>query len=85
MASMKPKQPDKLTNQLRAIVLESGMSLGEISRETGIDKSALSRFLSGERDVSAKVLNTLGELFQLRLMSGCPQPKGERKRNGGIK
>jgi transcriptional regulator with XRE-family HTH domain len=75
--SMKPKQPDKLTNQLRSVVLDSGITLGELSRQTGIDKSALSRFLSGERTVSSKVLDVLGEFFQLRFIVGRKYGKAE--------
>jgi hypothetical protein len=59
-----------LTDQLRMILLESGLSLGEISRATGIDKSALSRFLSGERTVSSRALDALGEFYQLRFVVG---------------
>jgi transcriptional regulator with XRE-family HTH domain len=59
-----------LTEQLRAILLESGLSLGEISRATGIDRSALSRFLTGERTVSSKALDALGEFYQIRFVVG---------------
>ena len=52
---MKTKAAEKLTDQLRRIVTDSGKTLGQITRDTGIDKSALSRFLSGERGVSAHV------------------------------
>ena len=59
------KTPHTLTDQLRRIVRESGRTLGELSQETGIHKSALSRFLTGERGVSVSALDTLGEYFGL--------------------
>ena len=72
---MKPKRRPKLTEQLRTILIDSKLSLGEISRKTGIHKSALSRFLSGERTVSSQVLDALGEFYQLRFVVERSQPE----------
>lgn len=63
----KPKQPETLTDQLRRFLESSGESMYAIAEATGIDKSALSRFLSGERGVSAKALDKLGEHLGLEL------------------
>lgn len=64
---MRDKRPQTLTDQLRGFLTESGHSLGQLSKETGVDKSALSRFLNGERGVSAKVLDVLGLYLELEL------------------
>jgi hypothetical protein len=69
---MARKTTNKLTDQLRQIVVDSGKTLGQITRDTGIDKSALSRFVNGERGVSMVVLNTLGEYFGLRIATDKP-------------
>lgn len=65
---MKKKHNTKMTDQLRRIVAESGMSLGQLSRATGIDKSALSRFVNGERGVSMQALDALGECLGLGIV-----------------
>jgi transcriptional regulator with XRE-family HTH domain len=75
---MKTKAAEKLTDQLRRIVTDSGKTLGQITRDTGIDKSALSRFLSGERGVSAHVLDQLGDYFSLRIVADEPKAKKGR-------
>ena len=74
---MRKKASDKLTGQLRRFVADSGKTLGQITRDTGIDKSALSRFINGERGVSMKVLDTLGGYLQLRIISDKPR-KGRK-------
>ena len=73
--SMGKKTSDKVTDQLRGIIVGSGKTLGQITRDTGIDKSALSRFINGERGVSMEVLDRLGEYFGLRIVAEKPQKK----------
>jgi transcriptional regulator with XRE-family HTH domain len=72
---MKKKAKHKLTDQLRQIIADSGMTMGEVSRAAGIDKTGLSRFLSGERGVSAKVLDKIGALYGLRFTIDKPNGK----------
>ncbi len=70
------KQPkQKLTDQLRQAVADSGRTLGEFSRGTGIDKTALSRFVNGERGVSMESLDAIGDYLDLRLVGGKPRMK----------
>jgi hypothetical protein len=70
---------DKVTDQLRQIIADSGMTMGEVSRAAEIDKTGLSRFLSGERGVSARVLDKIGELYGLRIAADRPRPNEDRK------
>lgn len=56
-----------LTDQLRQAVLNCGRSQAEICRATGIDKTALYRFVVGERGVSMKNLDILGKYLELEL------------------
>ena len=74
---MKKKTSGKLTDQLRRAVVESGKSLGQITRDTGIHKSALSRFVNGERGVSCEAMDALGKYLGLRLVDD--KPKGKKK------
>jgi plasmid maintenance system antidote protein VapI len=66
----KTKQPARgtVTEQIRAHVRECGQSCYAISKATGIDESALSRFLSGERGISAKALDRLGAFLDFEVV-----------------
>jgi len=70
---MGKKVSPKLTDQLRAAVAGCGRTLGQITRDTGIDKSALSRFVNGERGVSMEALDQLGEYLGLRIVAVKPR------------
>ncbi len=60
--------PHTLTSQLRQAVADSGETLGQLARETGIDKSALSRFVNGERGLSMEAIDALGSHLGLRIV-----------------
>ncbi len=53
----------KVTDQLRKLIRDSGVTCYVIAQETKVSNAALSRFLSGERGLSAKALDTLGHYF----------------------
>jgi transcriptional regulator with XRE-family HTH domain len=74
---MRKKVPQTLTEQLRCIVRDCGKTLGELARETGVDKSALSRFLRRERGLSMGGLDSVGKYLglEIRLTKRC-KPKG---------
>lgn len=76
---MNTKVSKRLSDQLRRIVSDSGKTLGEIARGTGIDKSALSRFVNGERGVSLQAWDRLGEYFGLELRPARKPAKAKRK------
>jgi len=67
-----------LTDQLRQAVLNCGQSQYAICKATGIDKSALFRFVTGERGVSMEVMNTLGEYLGLRIVTDKPKSKAKK-------
>ena len=68
-----------LTDQLRQAILDCGQSQYAICKATGIDKTAMCRFINGERGVSMDVLNMLGEFLGLRLVANKPKAmKGEK-------
>ncbi len=66
--SMRKNKPQTLTSQLRQAVADSGETLGELARQTGIHKSALSRFVNGERGLSMNALDALGEHLRLQIV-----------------
>lgn len=61
--------------QLRQAIRDSGLSLYELGRRTGIDSGRLSRFMREERDLTlaaaAKILDLLGlQMSQARRKAG---------------
>ena len=53
----------KVSDQLRDLVRNADVTCYQIAKETGISNAALSRFLSGERRLSSKAIDTLGQYF----------------------
>jgi hypothetical protein len=60
---------DKLSDQLRRYLTETAeaSSLRQVSRDTRIDVSTLSRFLSGAGGLSVEGLDRLGKTLKLEL------------------
>lgn len=73
---MAKRQPKKLSDQLRAAIFNAGCSRYEISRQTGIDQSVLSKFMSGERGVSLHSADLLCEFLKVDLTK---RRRGKRK------
>ena len=69
----------RISSQLRDIIEASGESRYEIARQTRIDQSALSRFISGERGLSMTALDTLAEYLELDIVSRRRTSNARRK------
>ena len=67
---MAKKPSALLTDQLRQAIDDSGLTRYRIAQETGINESALSKFYLGQRGLSMKALNTLGQCLQLKIHLG---------------
>lgn len=63
------KKPRLLTEQLRQAILDAGETRYAICKATGIGQDVLSRFMSGERGLSNRVMDRLGEYLGLELVS----------------
>jgi hypothetical protein len=72
----------KVSDQVRRIVETCGQTRYVIAKETSIDQSALTRFISGERGLSSEALDTLGEYLDLRVSM---RTKKEEKSKGAKK
>jgi integrase len=57
----------RITEQLRKAIRNSGLSGYRICKLTGIDKSALSRFTSGERGLSMENMDAIATLLKVKL------------------
>lgn len=71
------KRQAKLIDQVRQAASKCAMSQNALARAAGIDKGALSRFITGERGLSMEGLNSLGEALNLQVVAG--KPKAARK------
>lgn len=69
----KQSKRESVTDQIRRHVRECGLSCYAISKAARIDQAALSRFLSGERGISAKALDRLGELLDFEVVRHGPK------------
>ena len=69
------QKPQKLSDQVRQAIRDAGVSQYRISQQTGIDASALSKFVRGQRaGLSMESLDQLGEYLGLTITA--------RKRKG---
>jgi transcriptional regulator with XRE-family HTH domain len=53
---------------LRRAILESGLALSELTRRTGVQTSALSRFMHGERSIGLPTFEALAAELGLRVV-----------------
>jgi len=59
---------ETIANRLRAEIARCGLSLSDISRQTGIDVGHLHRFLHGKVGVGMERAQALADLFDLVLV-----------------
>jgi transcriptional regulator with XRE-family HTH domain len=69
MAKKKTKF-EPLGDQVRRAVTESGLTYYRVSKESGIEPSALTRFMSGKVGLSLDSLERIGRLLDLRVERG---------------
>ncbi len=60
--------PKAISEQLRRFIKDSGVSLYQLERETGVHNSMLSRFLRGERGLRLEAVDALSKYLKLRLV-----------------
>jgi transcriptional regulator with XRE-family HTH domain len=64
----------RVSDRIREAIEKADVTRYRIAQETGIEESALSRFMSRERGLSMEALDALAEFFGLEL-----QPTKTRK------
>ena len=73
----KPQRTKLVSDQIRQAIDDSGLTRYRIAQETGISETALALFYNGQRGLSMKALNALGEYLQLTIHLGRkPEQKG---------
>ena len=74
---MGKRRTNKLSDQVRRAIDDSGLTRYRISQETGIDESALAKFYNGHKGLSIETLDALGEYLELTIVLGRkPGKKG---------
>ncbi|MBF7139896.1 helix-turn-helix transcriptional regulator [Pediococcus pentosaceus] len=56
---------ENVRNKVMSLIEENELSKTYVAKKLGIDNSALSRILKGERKVTIEELNTLAEMFDV--------------------
>jgi len=74
-----------LSKQIRAAIRNSGMTQYRLCQLSGIDKSALSKFLAGKVGLTLANIDELGRVLGLQIVSEttrADKPAGKRKAKG---
>ncbi|WP_435017979.1 helix-turn-helix domain-containing protein [Tundrisphaera sp. TA3] len=61
-------QAPGVSGSLRRAIRDSGISISELSRRTGVARQAINRFLSGERGLTTETVDKLCEVLGLTLL-----------------
>jgi plasmid maintenance system antidote protein VapI len=63
-----PKGPKSVTGVLKQSILQSGRSLSELGRATGVATAILSRFVRGQRGITNETVDKLCRELGLELV-----------------
>jgi len=77
MSTCKPKSP--ITDVLKRAVVESGISYKAPSRETGVARASIQRFIDGRQSIRLDMADRLAVFFGLAVVSGAgaKRPKSQ--------
>lgn len=65
---MSERQKSALLDQIRAALADSGLSMYEVSKRSGVDQATLSRLMHRERGISVESLEKLAPVVGLRIV-----------------
>lgn len=71
----KKGEAEDVSGQLRAAIQSSGLSLNELSRQSGVAVSPLSRFVRGERSLTLPAVAKLCAALGLELCEKKARPR----------
>jgi transcriptional regulator with XRE-family HTH domain len=60
-------KPQPLSDQLRQLIADCGITRYRISKDTGVDQAVLEKFVNGKRGMSLQTLDILGEYLGLEI------------------
>lgn len=58
-----------LSEQLKAAILDGGVTRYRIAKDTGISEQTISKFLNGHQNIGLRTVDTIGQYLGLRLVS----------------
>jgi len=67
------RRPPPVSDQLRDAIRNADVSMYRISQETGVDKSVLSKFVAGHRNMSLESVDLVAEFLGLELKPRQPK------------
>ncbi len=83
---MPKKAPHTISDALKKVIADSGLTLYRISKDTGVVKTSLMRFVSGEQYLRLDNADKLARYFGLELVAKAarrrPGPKPRHGRKG---
>lgn len=65
-----------LSRQLRAAILDRGLTAYALGRDAGVDAGVIQRFLNEERDIRMETADRLAEVLGLRLVEAARPSRG---------
>lgn len=71
-------KPQKLTDQLRQAMADSGLTRYRISQETGVSEPTLSKFHLRQRGLSMEALDALAEFLEITIRVGRKPAKQQK-------
>jgi len=77
MSTSEPQSP--ITDVLKQAVVESGISYKSLSRQTGVARASIQRFIDGRQSIRLDVADRLAVFFGLAVVpgTGAKRPKGQ--------
>jgi len=77
MSTSKPKSP--ITDVLKRAIVESGITYKALSRQTGVARASIQRFVDGRQSIRLDMADRLAAFFGLAVVSsdGVKRPKSQ--------
>ncbi len=75
MPSEQPEEMPSVVEQLREAIRKDGRSLNQLSKDSGVDVSSLSRFIRGERDLKFEIVERVCRQLRLVLAPYSPDER----------
>jgi len=72
----------RLSEQLRDAIEKADVSRYEISKETGVDQTALSKFVLGRRGISVEAMDAVGLYLGLKITTSRRPRRRLAKKKG---
>jgi hypothetical protein len=66
--------PDRLSDQLRHLIRDSGISRYRLAQDAGIDQAMLSRFMAGKGGLGMNSVDSLAAVLRISLASCFGSP-----------